>query len=361
MALHSPVIDGSPATNMFLDVMSRLPAGSGALAFDVGANDGTFSASLARHCAKFMPRVALKLHIFEPQPAFAERLANLAFMHNASFHQAIATHEDRENVTLFVSRQNSQTASTLSSNSDRYRMPQRRQDRSSRREERPSRSALPARRPKPRPAVTVRSVNLARVLLQEQARLQARHDAVNRPVPLELPGGAALARQQRVPILLKLDVEGGEFALLPHLLTTGALCAVTHLRVEYHLNSIPEGERLDGVALRLGLRHLLRKGCRRGRVPSEGEGGDADGNRDVVVEAEEWRPLNFGEAVPGLAAEAARHMTSAELRGELRHGDLPLGIAWNLTVHKWRAQARTLFTTRSDDDGAVAEAYKGLG
>lgn len=148
-------------------------------------------------------------------------------------------------------------------------------------------------------------------------------------------------------MLLKMDIEGAEFALLPHLLTTGALCALTHLRVEFHLNSLPPRERLDGVALRLGLRHLLRRGC----PPAAG----------IVVEAEEWRPINFGEPVPGLAEEAARHMPRLHLGGELAHGGMPLGIAWNLSVRKFDVAGRMLFTTSNTLTGEEVQAYKALG
>ncbi|EOD34158.1 hypothetical protein EMIHUDRAFT_313852 [Emiliania huxleyi CCMP1516] len=76
-------------------------------------------------------------------------------------------------------------------------------------------------------AITIRSVDLARLMWDKLA-------------------GKSCA-------LLKLDVEGAEYRLIPHLLVTGALCLPTHLLLEWHLNSVPERERLAALAQRLSL------------------------------------------------------------------------------------------------------------
>lgn len=51
-----------------------------------------------------------------------------------------------------------------------------------------------------------------------------------------------LASQPKSAIILKMDVEGAEFELLPRLLSTGVLCAMDHVFVEFH------DERVGGFA-----------------------------------------------------------------------------------------------------------------
>ena len=41
-------------------------------------------------------------------------------------------------------------------------------------------------------------------------------------------------------VLIKLDVEGYEFELLPHLLESGALCLVDYLHIEWHPSVLPQ-------------------------------------------------------------------------------------------------------------------------
>ena len=223
------VVDGSPATSSFLAALRELPKGARAAAYDVGANDGSFSSSLARQVAKHAPHVSLALHIFEPQPQFARRLVAIAERErarggniNVTFHAAIAGHREG-NMTLFLSRQ-SQAASTLRSQARRFGV---------------------------KSSLVVRSVNLAQLLIEQVRALQLQ------PPPPPPTGGhaaaavaaaataiaaaaAATSQQQQPPILLKMDIEGAEFSLLPHLLMAGALCTVTHLRTEWHLNSLPQ-------------------------------------------------------------------------------------------------------------------------
>ena len=58
-------------------------------------------------------------------------------------------------------------------------------------------------------------------------------------------------------VLVKLDVEGAEYSLLPHLLVSGALCLVDYLHVEWHAIALPEDDLLTGLALRQNLASLL--------------------------------------------------------------------------------------------------------
>tara|TARA_B110001452_G_scaffold251147_1_gene239923 strand:+ start:236 stop:676 length:441 start_codon:yes stop_codon:yes gene_type:complete len=133
---------------------------------------------------------------------------------------------------------------------------------------------------------------------------------------------------------------------------------------------------MSGVALRLGLHDILTQGCphvlwrqkQRAAAAADGGGGGGGGGGDdepaleYVVEDEEYRPINFGEIVPGMLEEAARHVTSKDpaalpnstgqdvsLRGTVLHGGVTLGLDYAFDVHKDRnkGKARTLFTTTS--------------
>ena len=97
------------------------------------------------------------------------------------------------------------------------------------------------------------------------------------------------------PALLKLDVEASEYALLPKLLVSGALCGVSHILVEWHLNALPAERRLTGLALRLAFDSLLSHGCTNRPTPVP------------VVQHDEDKLNNFGERVPGLAELLQRH------------------------------------------------------
>jgi FkbM family methyltransferase len=304
---HNGVVDGSPATSRFLDLVKQLPANASAAAFDVGTNDGSFSKSLMDVMARCCPSITFWHTMIEPQPRYTQHLTDLAAnpSYNAVFHAAVAGPHDGRNVTLHLGS-NRQAASTIATNAHRYGH----------------------RHGHPR--ITVPTVNLARLLMHQHARLRE-HNAL-------VAARDGIAREE-VPslLLLKMDIEGGEADLLSYLLVKEALCTLSHLRVEWHLNAMPEEQRLGIVALRLGLRDLITRGCRISGRPEH----------HVVVEDEEYRPLNFGKAVPGLIEEAVKHIerSTSKMAGESMHGSVPLGFLWNLTVLKLPAQGRTLFKT----------------
>ena len=303
---HNGVVDGSPATSRFLDLVKQLPANASAAAFDVGTNDGSFSKSLMDLMARCCPSITFWHTMIEPQPRYTQHLAKLAAnpSYHAVFHAAVAGRHDGRNVTLHLGS-NRHAASTIATNANRYGY----------------------RRGHPR-HITVPTVNLARLLMHQHARLREQNALV--------ASRDGIAREE-VPslLLLKMDIEGGEADLLSYLLVKEALCTLSHLRVEWHLNAMPEEQRLGIVALRLGLRDLITRGCHiSGRTESQ-----------VVVEDEEYRPLNFGKVVPGLVEEAVRHMQTRSVAGESMHGSVPLGFLWNLTVIKSPIQGRTLFKT----------------
>lgn len=67
--------------------------------------------------------------------------------------------------------------------------------------------------------------------------------------------------------LLKLDIEGTEWSLLPRLLATQSLCPLDHLVMEWHLNNAPPESRLAALGLRLSFHTQLRLGCPTGIAP----------------------------------------------------------------------------------------------
>ena len=91
--------------------------------------------------------------------------------------------------------------------------------------------------------------------------------------------------------IVKLDIEGAEYSVLPRLLTSGALCLVDFFNIEWHLDALPADRRLEGLALRLALEPAIRA-CRPRRL--------------VQLMHEEFLPLNLG-AVDGLSELARLH------------------------------------------------------
>ena len=91
---------------------------------------------------------------------------------------------------------------------------------------------------------------------------------------------------------LKLDVEGIEYTLLPFLLTSGALCRFSHVRIEWHLVAQAIPERFESLALRHSIGRLLRLGC---AVAPQ------------LLEHEEFPANNFAFPVPGIQEVAALH------------------------------------------------------
>lgn len=182
----------------------------------------------------------------EPQPRFRERLARLAALHGWRFVPAAAVGLPPASGTVGLTLSKcSECVSTLPAMSGRYNPGGRAG----------SRFFAPA-------------VGLAELIANATA-------------------GASAS-------LLKLDIEGGEYAVLPRLVTSGALCRLTHLLIEWHLNALPPPQRLGAVAMRHSLDATLRSGC---AAPP-------------FVQHHEYEPNNFFLAVPGLDAEARRHTLS---------------------------------------------------
>ena len=62
-------------------------------------------------------------------------------------------------------------------------------------------------------------------------------------------------------VFVKIDVETGEFTLIPHLLQHGALCGVDFFLIEWHFSKLAEAQRLGALGLRLSLAQTLERGC----------------------------------------------------------------------------------------------------
>ena len=73
-------------------------------------------------------------------------------------------------------------------------------------------------------------------------------------------GGGAM---KPVPAFLKMDIEGGEYTVLPALLASRALCGrIGFVLLEWHLNKLPRSKRRGGLALTAAMRTILNVTCR---------------------------------------------------------------------------------------------------
>ena len=118
--------------------------------------------------------------------------------------------------------------------------------------------------------------------------------------------GAYLRRtlQHGDNVLLKLDVERGEFQLLPAWLTSGALCHIDTFLIEWHFSLLNQSEpmaRLEGLGLRLALASLLERGC-----PPR------PGGRARLIQHDELQ-LSRHHFIPGLWERARWHNGAPQL------------------------------------------------
>ena len=248
----------------FMREARRAPPGTRVVAIDVGANDGQWSRAW-RHFAKESAArgVPFELFIIEPQPTFRASLTQLAASINATFLPVAASKQDGT-AAFHIDAPGSPGASLARQHEGEMR------------------------------TQTVTTIDLAAFL---------RRTLSSRPPTLSF---------------VKLDVESLEYSLLAWLLVQGALCDVTHLLIEWHLNLLPLGQRLSGLGLRLGFGALLQEGC---ATPPR------------AVYHDEYVPTNFGVPVPGLQDVATEHALWARK-------DVPLGV---------RPSAPTVLRLRADD------------
>ena len=247
---------GSAAANFekgapfeFVQELTMAPRGTRGIVFHIGANHGNWIRSWGeaqspsfRHEGK-----PLDLIYFEPQPMFRPRLMELASQINATFIPATAWKKDGYvNIRSSHSGFTSATAAVEKG---------RRQN-----------------------STSVRSIDLAAF--------------INRHLPKVNDGD--------VVSLMKLDVDGAEYDLLPWLLAEGALCRVRYLIIGWHLNKVPPHERLSALGLRLSFHHLLEAGCR---------------SPPALIDHDEPVNSNFYGTVPGLSELAERYSAYPERAG----------------------------------------------
>ena len=197
----------------FIADMRAAPRGTVGYVLDVGANTGTWSWQWRGLCGEMGAEgKVVEVHTFEPQSIFLGRLTNQTAKLNAvrgcaAFFYAAAADRHDGFVRVTTNRVGSQTAS--------------------------------------------------------MTPVDASHAGESSVMPALDLGKFLTTRVPRAHgiSLMKLDVEGGEFRLLPWLLLHGAICHLRYLHLEWHLNRLAVEERLSGLALRLTLHSLLEEGC----------------------------------------------------------------------------------------------------
>ena len=238
-----------------------------AVVFDVGANDGQWTkwvdklVRFGAHRAHHHPPLPAEYHLFEPQPRFAPELETLrqSLSPRSTLNRVAVWTDDRRNMTFYLSR-SSISASLVPVVARHAGMPRRGDAK-----------------------ISVRTLDLAAFL---KDRLPARPNA------------------SKTLAVLKLDVEAAEFELLPHLITSGALCRVHIFIIEWHLNALPPEKRLAALGLRMSVSTLLRTGC----------AATAD---SAPIMVHEGAPTNnWEQRVPGLW-EVAQFHNGTPVPGEL--------------------------------------------
>ena len=226
---------------------------------DVGANDGRWSDAMMRHLNSVLLRAPagrianatrVELVLIEPQLRFRALNLRRAAEWNGTFLPVAAWTEDAADLP-FQSNRNSEMAGIAST------------------------QPTPVVGRRPSRERRIRAIDFASFVLRA------------------LPSDALT--------WLKMDIEGAEYAVLPRLLLSGALCSpVRFLQVEWHLNNLPPSRRAEGLALRRALGSLIDAGC-----PSRSA---AHGLPARQLLHEEYRGTNFDIHVPGLLEEAVRHV-----------------------------------------------------
>lgn len=228
--------------------LHQLPEGSQMVLLDVGANNAQWGKRVVDVCLSEAPRTRITHIVFEPNPRFLNaihRLRKWSQQHQVYFsHVAAAAWVENTNVTFNVNAKNHETSSLLPAMATRYGAAQK---------------------------ISVPAIDLAAFLL-DRLRLPVRRTTTSAPLPI---------------VFLKMDVEGAEYSVLSRLLATSALCAVSHLHIEWHLNAVPPKERLAGLGLRLSLESMLNRGC---EVPPRALANEESVNNNL-------------EPVPGLRKE----------------------------------------------------------
>jgi len=252
---------------------------------DVGANNGWYGHHYVSQLRKRAPAANVSLVMFEPQPSYYTKLIGLAnSMGSGSRLIAAAAWLEDTNLTLHIPKTGDRKSVSASLSHE-------------------AKANTTTR-------VLVRAVSLASFL-----RLEApRYDLV----------------------VLKLDVEGAEYRLLPRLLLSGSLCLVDYLHVEWHLGYepndgtplpahsaiTPSSARLTGLAIRHSIDELLRRGCaadERGMTMAATRGGwisrpgAGRGPRSIIHDEAYNNGFHGFVHVGGISTLAARHASLSDL------------------------------------------------
>ena len=235
------------AASQFVQALQRSRPGTRGVVLDVGANAGQWVKLWGLGLKEFFDGQSkpLSLFLFEPQPIFTEALSKMAQSMGATFIDAAAW-KRAGSMTLHTDKAGS-TAASLKSH--------------------------PTFAANGKKTNSVHTIDLAAYM--------------NGMLP-ESNDNSTLS-------MMKMDVEGAEFELLPWLLARGALCRVTYLLIEWHLNALPPHERLSAFAFRLGFHAQLRAGCE---------------SPPVLIEHEEPATANLFITIPGLYTLAEMHTNS---------------------------------------------------
>ena len=191
------------------------------LLFDVGANNGAWTAEMLKQVNELAPGSAIEPHIFEPQPTFAPALQALAESTPTGVFLPAAAHTRGGSLTFHFGNTGDTTSASLVT----------------------SFKAGAAGN------TTVATMDFARHLC-----LRAR----GCPVDSGCIG------------FLKIDVEGAEYVLISHVVrhAASALCRLfTHILVEWHLDKTEPEMRRKAFALQMHLNETLQWGCRGQRLP----------------------------------------------------------------------------------------------
>lgn len=221
LAHAGPMYDRDTLLREFDEAVATSPAGTTMVVMDVGANDGAWTAGAALSQKARARGLATRLYMVEPQPELRTRLEALAARTGATFVSAAAS---KANGTVAWHTQRGSKSASLVNAAVKGSMG------------------------------TVPSIDLA-ALIEEAHRVD---EPQGRGTTGGGGGGTALSR---VVSLVKIDVEGYEFSLLPWLLLRGALCLPRYLLIEWHLSTLEPQRRLAGLSMRLALDDMLRDGC----------------------------------------------------------------------------------------------------
>jgi len=160
--------------------------------------------------------------------------------------------------------------------------------------------------------VLVRMLRLSRIVSAARAALGASSAAAAAAATVGA-GGAGVAKTRskgpRGQILMKLDVEGSEWTVLPDLMQTGALCAVDQIFAEYH---DADFDRVAGPAVKQQLagRRMAPSPAREGKRRGGGGGGGGGSGGGVAARLKRAAMRLMGDVVRSL-----RTTMDAELGG----------------------------------------------